>query len=268
MKHFKTIALALLLLPLEAMAQFAWYGADGEARVKTDLGIGNDTDGEWYSIGDWFDGGKSYVTIFDSGGPMPTDEDVQAYGGIKGQIKLDYGTASYSLAGIGFFAAGVDAWQHVECDASAWGGLSIGYKSDNTLVVKLNLSDDLNSETGYTHPEYVLPPTSTETFVRIPWSDFAFPEWAHVDLSGYEAAQHLVAVEFVMNGQEGTFNFLITKIGSHDMPETPSVTTGCSSVDATVNEDAGWYTLSGVQLRNEPAERGIYIHNGQKVVVK
>ena len=100
MKHFKTIALALLLLPLEAMAQFAWYGADGEARVKTDLGIGNDTDGEWYSIGDFFDGGKSYVTIFDSGGPMPTDEDVQAYGGIKGQIKLDYGTASYSLAAL------------------------------------------------------------------------------------------------------------------------------------------------------------------------
>ena len=30
----------------------------------------------------------------------------------------------------------------------------------------------------------------------------------------------------------------------------------------------GWYTLNGVKLQSMPTEKGIYINNGKKVVVK
>jgi hypothetical protein len=45
-----------------------------------------------------------------------------------------------------------------------------------------------------------------------------------------------------------------TKIGAI----TPSYT----------NEEGVWYSLSGLQLNGKPTKKGLYIHNGKKVVVK
>ena len=36
----------------------------------------------------------------------------------------------------------------------------------------------------------------------------------------------------------------------------------------TAYEDGKWYTLSGVELLSKPTEKGVYIFNGKKVVVK
>lgn len=47
-------------------------------------------------------------------------------------------------------------------------------------------------------------------------------------------------------------------------------TTGITSMDngqQTIDNGA-WYTLNGVQLNGKPAQKGVYIHNGKKVVVK
>ena len=38
--------------------------------------------------------------------------------------------------------------------------------------------------------------------------------------------------------------------------------------ELTINEDNGaWYTIEGIRV-NAPSQRGIYIHNGKKYVVK
>ena len=45
--------------------------------------------------------------------------------------------------------------------------------------------------------------------------------------------------------------------------------TDISSVSAeTENEGEGWYTLGGLKLDQKPTAKGVYIHNGTKVVVK
>ena len=31
---------------------------------------------------------------------------------------------------------------------------------------------------------------------------------------------------------------------------------------------AGWYTLDGRKLNGKPTKKGLYIHNGKKVVIK
>lgn len=45
-------------------------------------------------------------------------------------------------------------------------------------------------------------------------------------------------------------------------------TTGISSVETVDNDNAPYYTISGLKLDKRPTAAGIYIHNGRKVVVK
>ena len=33
-------------------------------------------------------------------------------------------------------------------------------------------------------------------------------------------------------------------------------------------EDGKWYTISGLQLQHKPTEKGVYIYNGKKVIIK
>jgi len=40
------------------------------------------------------------------------------------------------------------------------------------------------------------------------------------------------------------------------------------AADGRFVEAEGWYTLNGVKLQGAPTEKGIYIRNGKKVVVK
>ena len=137
------------------------------------------------------------------------------------------------------------------------------------ITFELGLSDTNERTYGYAIPQNILSATTNERFVRIPWSDFIQPSWwGGTKISGEEAAKKLVALKFYMGGQEGTYNFLITKIGSLDMPINPASPTGCIPPAVATDGNAGWYTISGVQLRNQPTVRGVYIHPGQKVVIK
>lgn len=47
-------------------------------------------------------------------------------------------------------------------------------------------------------------------------------------------------------------------------------TTGISTIktDVSHSTDASWYSISGSKINSKPAQKGIYIHNGKKVVVK
>ena len=47
-------------------------------------------------------------------------------------------------------------------------------------------------------------------------------------------------------------------------------TTGVESVNGyrlSVIDDDGWYTLQGVKLSGKPTQKGIYIHDGKKVMM-
>ena len=36
----------------------------------------------------------------------------------------------------------------------------------------------------------------------------------------------------------------------------------------TETDDDGWYTLSGLKLDKKPTQTGVYIHRGEKTVIK
>ena len=272
MKYLKILSMLLLLLPIEMMAQFAWYGSNGKAQVKTGLGNGTNTEGIWFSFNDNADGGQSQIVFFSpcSADNLPNDAHVQKYGGIKCEMILAYGNSIYTRAGLGIPIVGETEPNVYEVgDASKWGGISIGYKSDKGISVELGQTPQEEAAMQYALPDYWLPASTDETFVRIPWSSFEQPNWGNgKKITGPEAAKQLVSIKFYISGREDTYNLLITKIGSYDMPETPSAATGITSPAVAIDENDGWYTISGVQLRNQPTVRGVYIHNGQKVVVK
>ncbi len=52
--------------------------------------------------------------------------------------------------------------------------------------------------------------------------------------------------------------------------EEESGTTGIKQVDTTAQrmDSNVFYTLEGVKLNSRPTQRGIYIHNGRKIVIK
>ena len=55
-----------------------------------------------------------------------------------------------------------------------------------------------------------------------------------------------------------------------EFEELDGTTTAINSIDAdfAVINAKGWYTINGVKLQGAPTEKGIYINNGKKVVIK
>ncbi len=47
-----------------------------------------------------------------------------------------------------------------------------------------------------------------------------------------------------------------------------SVVTAIRSIEVSAEENGLWYSLDGKRLSGKPAQKGIYIHNGKKVVIK
>lgn len=55
--------------------------------------------------------------------------------------------------------------------------------------------------------------------------------------------------------------------GRHYSFDFNGTTTGIDNVNISGLEDGAWYTISGIRV-NRPAAKGVYIHNGRKVIVK
>ena len=87
------------------------------------------------------------------------------------------------------------------------------------------------------------------------------------------------AFEFDKFGKDSNLNalraYIVGKTSTTSAPmitieEADGSTTAinCINADGEAIEANGWYTLNGVKLQGVPTEKGIYIHNGKKLVVK
>ena len=46
------------------------------------------------------------------------------------------------------------------------------------------------------------------------------------------------------------------------------VTTGFIQIATGEAEDGDWYGIDGIKFNQKPTQRGVYINNGRKVIVK
>ena len=66
--------------------------------------------------------------------------------------------------------------------------------------------------------------------------------------------------------RSGIITFVNKDVDQFSFPEPTGIRT-IENVENTVTNDA-WYTVDGKRLQGEPATKGLYIHNGKKIVIK
>ena len=133
-------------------------------------------------------------------------------------------------------------------------GIQIVYDADPSVSAaegKVKFIGSYDGKKGFTGHEYVFSLTNG-------------------GISGTSATTYLVpgAAYIHMDEQmDGMNNAPIFNIEEPD-----GSTTSISAVDFAKNgsamSNAGWYTVNGVKLNAAPTEKGVYINNGKKVVLK
>ena len=201
-----------------------WNGADGIARVDTELDADTDNSGYWYNYNDAADGGESVVTWGadpdpDYGGLEPV---LEACGtGICGTYTLGKGTLDYDpFIGIGFNVGGADdAGKAIPVDASSMKGVCITLSVTHAATLELGLGDANDAKIGYANPAYDLGKSATGKTADVPWSKFAQPSWAKADqsISIDEAVASLASIKVKVQAKTGsTGEFNIMSVGDYN----------------------------------------------------
>jgi hypothetical protein len=84
-------------------------------------------------------------------------------------------------------------------------------------------------------------------------------EWNSLDWKTCRDGEDINLVTMTIKGNKATFVYASD-------PEPPS---GIKAVSIQTEMQQGdWHSLSGIRLNGAPSAKGIYIHNGRKVVIK
>lgn len=201
-----------------------WNGADGIARVDTELDAGKDNSGYWYNYNDAADGGESVVDWKvapdeEFGGLEPVLEACAT--GICGSYTLGKGTLDYDpFIGVGFNVGGADAaGKAIPVDASSMKGVCITLSVTHAATLELGLGDANDAKIGYANPAYELGKSATGKTADVPWSKFAQPSWAKADqsISIDEAVASLASIKVKVQAKTGsTGEFNIMSVGDYN----------------------------------------------------
>lgn len=228
-----------------------WNGADGIARVDTELDAGTDNSGYWYFYADDADGGASVVNWKadpdpDYGGLEPVLEACET--GICGSYTLDKGTLDYDpFIGIGFNVGGADedTKKAIPVDVSSMKGVCITFTVSHAATLELGLGDATDAKIGYANPAYDLGKASTAKTADVPWSKFAQPSWAKADqtISIDEALTTVASIKFKVQAKTGSAGeFNIMQVG--DQGQCGPVAIGAKAIKSSLKAQLAGRTLS------------------------
>lgn len=137
-------------------------------------------------------------------------------------------------------------------EAKTFSGVTLQRAGDCTTTVRADNGDD------YTFQGILAPTTlatnDTQYFLNSDGTAFVLPR---ADSSPMKATRAYIIVPTPAGSAQGRqyrFDFNGT-------------TTAIDNVTVSGMEDGAWYTISGIRI-NRPAAKGVYIHNGRKVIVK
>ena len=202
-----------------------WGGCDGLYQVPTGLGNETKTFGYWFGADDRFDEGLSRVVWPTAKGndydPDALDPIIDMCGGVCGTASLSKGSMlnvdPYVV--VGFNVVGeTSETNHTAAagDASAWGGICVAYSSDVGIEFMLGQGDEGNSQLAGGPPSVILS-SGIDVVADLSWSEFEMPAWAisksGTELSGVDAAKHLVSILFKIQNKDGDYQFNIKAVG-------------------------------------------------------
>ena len=88
-----------------------------------------------------------------------------------------------------------------------------------------------------------------------------------VGTPGATLKQAIDDAQAVLDSTESTLEDINKAIEDLQAAEDAYITTGIDGVNASKYADGEWYTTGGVRV-DKPTKKGLYIHNGRKVVIK
>lgn len=205
----------------EGYSGFAtWYGGESWYRIDTGLDAGFENSGYWFDYADGNDGGASSIAWPVApgngyeGGEDALDPIIDICGGVCGTFHLNKGFLDKDpFVVVGFNISGVDdSGTPIAADASAMGGICVGYSSDVPIVIEMGLGDVVDATLGFDNPVVTLPKSATGVVKEFTWSKFVQREGL---ITGPEAAKQLVALRFKIQGKDGTTGkFNIMSVGA------------------------------------------------------
>ena len=168
-----------------------------------------------------------------------------------------------------------------------------GNGNDDVLVANkpflVKTADDINGVIDFGLQTIVAPASAEDLTVNAGQGATFVGAYAPYTVTSADEAKKW----FMIGGGNGTWAYIGTTSGNSwqlqsteaylQLPiETPSIIFNFEDVDGgttaikSVNADdlagkksaEGWYTINGVKLQNAPAEKGVYIKDGKKVVLK
>ena len=137
-------------------------------------------------------------------------------------------------------------------EAKTFSGVTLERAGDCTTTVTAADGGD------YTFQGILAPTTlatnDTQYFLNSAGTAFVLPR---ADSSPMKATRAYIIVPKAIGSAQGRqYNF-----------DFNGTTTAIDNVTVSGMEDGAWYTISGIRI-NRPAAKGVYIHNGRKVIVK
>ena len=141
----------------------------------------------------------------------------------------------------------------VEKPQTTFSGVTLQPAGTCTTTVKAN-NNDVYTFQGILKPT-TLTTNGTQYFLNSAGTYFVLPSNSTSAMKATRAYITVPTASATAQGRHYSFDFNGT-------------TTGIDNVNISGLEDGGaWYTISGIRV-NRPAAKGVYIHNGRKVIVK
>ena len=137
-------------------------------------------------------------------------------------------------------------------EAKTFSGVTLQPAGTCTTTVRADNGDDYTFQ-GILAPTK-LTTTDTQYFLNSAGTDFVLPINNTNAMKATRAYITVPAASGSAQGRQYSFDFNGT-------------TTAIDNVNVSGMEDGAWYTISGIRI-NRPAAKGVYIHNGRKVIVK
>ena len=138
-------------------------------------------------------------------------------------------------------------------EAKTFSGVTLQPAGDCTTTVRADNGDDYTFQ-GILAPT-ALTTDDTQYFLNSAGTDFVLPINNTNAMKATRA--YIIVPDAPGSAQSRQYSF-----------DFNGTTTGIDNVNISGLEDGGaWYTISGIRV-NRPAAKGVYIHNGRKVIVK
>ena len=194
---------------------------------------------------------------------LPFDITVRQLSNLMGYVVVDKFVANATSSDMNFkiFMGKINAYEPflIKCDQD------VNLNEKNIAVTIKKYADCTDNMTQENASYFFKSNFKKQAIEKAFWTDGPNMTAEQFKFNKYAAGSNLKAMRAYITAKEG-----VTAAPNIFIEEPDGSTTAISTIDAdgVAVEKTGWYTINGVKLEGVPTEKGVYINNGKKIVIK